>query len=138
MPLSPACAAASSTMTGSTSLAIIGRGAMKVSPAKPSADKPPALFARVTAALIARFARLSTALRHRGELEMLAACSDRELRDLAVTRNDIAFALSEPFWRDPAATLREARRPLFEAEYAGDCSSKRSAGERSQRGADGA
>ena len=85
---------------------------------KSSATKPTALLGRVFAGVAAQLEKLSTALRHRRELEQLAAFSDRELRDLAVTRNDIAFALAEPFWRDPAVALRQARRPLFGNEAA--------------------
>jgi uncharacterized protein YjiS (DUF1127 family) len=66
-------------------------------------------YQRVLAALTARLKKFSAALRHRRELEQLARFSDRELRDLAVTRNDIDFALAEPVWRDPATSFRQAR-----------------------------
>lgn len=89
-----------------------------------SARKSPTLLERAFAALAAQREKLSTAIRHRRELEQLARFNDRELRDLAVTRNDIAFALSEPLWRDPAVALRQARRPLFEVEGAKGCGSK--------------
>jgi uncharacterized protein YjiS (DUF1127 family) len=79
----------------------------------PAVNKRPAehsaLLGRLAAALTARFKKISAALRHRRELEQLARFSDRELRDLAVTRNDIGFALAEPLWRDPAETFRQVR-----------------------------
>lgn len=109
MSLNSACGA----IPGSMSRSMSGRAALKPSAIKPSATKAAAFFQRLSAAIGARLGRLATALRHRRELEQLAAFSDRELRDLAVTRNDIAFALAEPFWRDPAVALRKARRPLF-------------------------
>jgi len=61
------------------------------------------------AALTVPLKKFSAALRHRRELEQLARFGDRELRDLAVTRNDIDFALAEPLWRDPAISFRQAR-----------------------------
>jgi uncharacterized protein YjiS (DUF1127 family) len=75
----------------------------------PAANTPSAPLKRVFAALRAPFKKLSAALRHRRELEQLARFSDRELRDLAVTRNDVAFALAEPLWRDPAEAFRQVR-----------------------------
>ena len=101
MSLNSACGAINGSMSG--------RADIKPSAIKPFATKAAAFFQHLPAALAARFRKLSTAFRHRRELEQLAAFSDRELRDLAVTRNDIAFALAEPFWRDPAAALRKTR-----------------------------
>jgi uncharacterized protein YjiS (DUF1127 family) len=66
-------------------------------------------FQHAWAALTAPLKKFSAALRHRRELEQLARFGDRELRDLAVTRNDIDFALAEPLWRDPATSFRQAR-----------------------------
>lgn len=120
MPLNSVCGAVTGSISGSKS----GRAAVAMA-TKPAAAKPTALLAGVSAALTVRLAKLVTALRHRRELEQLAAYSDRELRDLAVTRNDIAFALAEPFWRDPAVALRQARRPLFETEGSSGCSKRR-------------
>ncbi len=120
MSLNSACGAVTGLISGSMS----GRDAIKSSAIKPSATKSVSFFERLPGALAARFRKLSTAFRHRRELEQLAAFSDRELRDLAVTRNDIAFALAEPFWRDPAAALRQARRPLFGNKAAQGCSGK--------------
>jgi uncharacterized protein YjiS (DUF1127 family) len=118
MSLSPACGA----LTG----AMPRRAANKASANKPSAGKAAAkkawaFLASLSFALAGRYKKLSTALRHRRELEQLAGSSDRMLRDLALTRYDIAFALSEPFWRDPAVVLRQARQPLVETEAAESC-----------------
>ena len=66
-------------------------------------------FEYALAALTAPLKKFSAALRHRRELEQLARFGDRELRDLAVTRNDIDFALAEPPWRDPATLFRQTR-----------------------------
>jgi uncharacterized protein YjiS (DUF1127 family) len=66
-------------------------------------------YQRALTALTASLKTLSVTLRHRRELEQLARFSDRELRDLAVTRNDVDFALAEPLWRDPAASFSKAR-----------------------------
>jgi len=80
----------------------------------PTANTPSTLVKRLFAALRAPFKKLSVALRHRRELEQLASFSDRELRDLAVTRNDIAFALAEPLWHDPAVSFRQVRSKCAE------------------------
>ena len=90
MSLNPACDA------------ITGSRRERAAGAKHSA--PP--FRHVLAAFIAPLKKFSAALRHRRELEQFG---DRELRDLAVTRNDIDFALAEPLWRDPATSFRQAR-----------------------------
>jgi uncharacterized protein YjiS (DUF1127 family) len=100
MSLNPACGAIAAPMSGAT--------------VNLPVKKPTPSLARVLAAIATQLEKLSTALRHRRELAQLARFSDRELRDLAVTRNDIAFAMSGPLWRDPAIALRQARRPGFE------------------------
>jgi uncharacterized protein YjiS (DUF1127 family) len=57
-------------------------------------------------AFVAQFAlRLAKAFRHRRDLEALASFDDRLLADIGLTRGDLRFALSEPFWRDPALVL---------------------------------
>src|ERR1700691_1324587 len=93
MSLSPACGA------------IAGSRRERAAWAKHSALP----FRYALAALTAPWKKFSAALRHRRELEQLARFGDRELRDLAVTRNDIDFALAEPLWRDPAISFRQAR-----------------------------
>jgi uncharacterized protein YjiS (DUF1127 family) len=101
MSLSPACGA----ITGSRS----ERAAWAPTADKRSAKLSASPFKHALAALTEPLKKLSVALRHRRELEQLARFGDRELRDLAVTRNDIDFALAEPPWRDPATLFRQAR-----------------------------
>ena len=61
---------------------------------------------RALAAPVAdRIARVAKILRHRRDLELLAGLDDRMLKDIGLTRSDLRFALSEPFWRDPGAVL---------------------------------
>jgi uncharacterized protein YjiS (DUF1127 family) len=93
MSLSPACGA----ITGSRNQRAVW--------AKHSGSP----FRHALAAFTAPLKKFSAGLRHRRELEQLARFGDRELRDLAVTRNDIDFALAEPLWRDPATSFRQAR-----------------------------
>ena len=50
-------------------------------------------------------ARAAKGFRHRRDLEFLASLDDRMLTDIGLTRSDLRFALSEPFWRDPGAVL---------------------------------
>src|SRR6266571_4937134 len=57
------------------------------------------------AVLVERIARVAKILRHRHDLEFLAGLDDRMLKDIGLTRSDLRFALSEPFWRDPGAVL---------------------------------
>jgi uncharacterized protein YjiS (DUF1127 family) len=52
-----------------------------------------------------RIARVAKILRHRRDLEFLASLDERMLRDIGLTRSDLRFALSEPFWRDPGPVL---------------------------------
>jgi uncharacterized protein YjiS (DUF1127 family) len=101
MSLNPACGA----ITGSRR----ERTAWAPTSNERSAKHAASGFKHGLAALTAPLKKLSAALRHRRELEQLARFGDRELRDLAVTRNDIDFALAEPVWRDPATSFRQAR-----------------------------
>ena len=94
MSLSPACGA----ITGSRS--------ERAAWAKRSVSP----FTHALAAFTAPMKKFSAALRHRRELEQLARFGDRELCDLAVTRNDIDFALAETLWRDLAVLGKPANR----------------------------
>ncbi|MGA2129851.1 MAG: DUF1127 domain-containing protein [Xanthobacteraceae bacterium] len=49
--------------------------------------------------------RLASAIRHRRDVEALAGFDDRMLADIGLTRTDLHYALSEPFWRDPGRVL---------------------------------
>lgn len=54
---------------------------------------------------LARIKRLVSAIRHRRDVEVLAGFDDRMLADIGLTRTDLHYALSEPFWRDPGHVL---------------------------------
>jgi uncharacterized protein YjiS (DUF1127 family) len=101
MSLSPTC--------GGIAASLNERAAWAPTANKRSAQRSASPFNHALAALTAPLKKFSAALRHRRELEQLARFGDRELRDLAVTRNDIDFALAEPLWRDPAISFRQAR-----------------------------
>lgn len=63
-----------------------------------------------TIAAIAGFAfgalkNLVSTIRHRREVEALARFDDRMLADIGLTRSDVRYAQSEPFWRDPGRVL---------------------------------
>jgi uncharacterized protein YjiS (DUF1127 family) len=45
------------------------------------------------------------AVRNRREVAMLLEADNSVLRDLGLTRLDVAAAMSEPVWRDPSARL---------------------------------
>ncbi|HLN09456.1 MAG TPA: DUF1127 domain-containing protein [Xanthobacteraceae bacterium] len=53
----------------------------------------------------ARIRNLGSAIRHRRDVELLARFDDRMLADVGLTRSDVRYALSEPFWRDPGRVL---------------------------------
>lgn len=46
-----------------------------------------------------------TAMRNRREVAMLLEADQTVLRDLGLTRHDVAAAMTEPVWRDPSARL---------------------------------
>jgi uncharacterized protein YjiS (DUF1127 family) len=52
-----------------------------------------------------RIKELVSAIRHRRDVEVLARFDDRMLADIGLTRSDLRYALSEPFWRDPGHVL---------------------------------
>jgi uncharacterized protein YjiS (DUF1127 family) len=101
MSLNPACGAVGASTSA--------RAAINAAANRPDASTSSSLLDHVSTALAAPVKKFSAALRHRRGLEQLARFSDRELHDLAVTRNDIAFALAEPLWRDPATAFRQVR-----------------------------
>ena len=47
----------------------------------------------------------AVALSHRRQIRRLCALDDRMLKDIGLTRSDVAGALSEPLSRDPSAIL---------------------------------
>jgi uncharacterized protein YjiS (DUF1127 family) len=49
--------------------------------------------------------------RHHREVAVLQAFDERMLRDVGLTRADVEWAASTPFWRDPAATLEGRAGP---------------------------
>lgn len=71
-----------------------------------------AAFARRSLAPVASVLR---ALSHRLEVRRLAYLDERMLKDIGLTRTDVAGALSEPLFRDPSRllvrSLDERRRP---------------------------
>jgi uncharacterized protein YjiS (DUF1127 family) len=56
-------------------------------------------------AILRRVRKLSTALRHRREAIRLLAVSDDMLRDIGITRFEVASALASPLHCDPTADL---------------------------------
>jgi uncharacterized protein YjiS (DUF1127 family) len=53
----------------------------------------------------ARIRNLGSAIGHRRDVQVLARFDDRMLADIGLTRTDVQYALSEPFWRDPGRVL---------------------------------
>ena len=51
--------------------------------------------------------QIARARRHRREVAVLAGLDRRMLSDIGITRADLRDAISEPFWDDPTALLRE-------------------------------
>ena len=49
--------------------------------------------------------------RHHREVALLQTFDERMLRDVGLTRADVQWAASVPFWRDPAAILRDRAGP---------------------------
>ena len=49
--------------------------------------------------------------RHHREVAMLQTFDERMLRDVGLTRADVQWAASTPFWRDPAGILKGRAGP---------------------------
>jgi len=49
--------------------------------------------------------------RHHREVAQLQSFDERMLRDVGLTRADVQWAAATPFWRDPAAVLRDRAGP---------------------------
>ena len=59
--------------------------------------------------------------RHHREVALLQTFDERMLRDVGLTRADVQWAAATPFWRDPAAILKDragprGRRPTAPSE----------------------
>jgi uncharacterized protein YjiS (DUF1127 family) len=82
-----------------------------------------ATVVRASLALIALVTRwykvLARARRHRREAAALAGFDQRMLSDIGISRSDLSDAVSEPFWEDPTALLRERalERRLYRASF---------------------
>ncbi len=67
--------------------------------------------------LAQRTVNLLRAMKHRRDMNLLAAMDDRMLSDIGLTRGDVRDAISEPLWCDPTAVLvsriAEKRRRRF-------------------------
>jgi uncharacterized protein YjiS (DUF1127 family) len=74
-------------------------------PLKPTAS-PLAGRARLVAGRILRQAMaLVTALMHRREVSLLSDLDERALKDIGLTRSDVAAALAAPYHKDPSTIL---------------------------------
>ena len=61
--------------------------------------------------IVRSLVNVTKALRHRREIRHLAEFDDRMLKDIGLTRSDVASALSEPLIRNPSWVLvRSAER----------------------------
>jgi uncharacterized protein YjiS (DUF1127 family) len=49
--------------------------------------------------------------RHHREVALLQSFDERMLRDVGLTRADVEWAAATPFWRDPAAVLKDRAGP---------------------------
>ena len=65
------------------------------------------VFASLVAFLTHWFRLVARARKHRREAAVLAGLDRNMLADIGITRSDLNDALSEPFWEDPTALLRE-------------------------------
>jgi uncharacterized protein YjiS (DUF1127 family) len=74
-------------------------------------------FASLLALVTHWLKQLARARRHRREATRLAGLDRNMLADIGLTRADLNDALSEPFWEDPTALLRERalERRLYRA-----------------------
>jgi uncharacterized protein YjiS (DUF1127 family) len=66
---------------------------------------------RPAAWLQAALAAFAQSRRHHREVAVLQTFDERMLRDVGLTRADVQCAASIPFWRDPAATLKDRAGP---------------------------
>ena len=60
---------------------------------------------RVTDGLKASILAFAKTRRHRREVAFLQTLDEAMLRDMGLTRTDVQWAASTPFWRDPAPML---------------------------------
>jgi uncharacterized protein YjiS (DUF1127 family) len=70
-----------------------------------TAAEPLRTIAAIAGVAFVGIKNLASAVRHRRDVEVLARFDDRMLADIGLTRSDLSYALSEPFWRDPGRVL---------------------------------
>ncbi len=68
-------------------------------------QQAPLRLSAFAAVLKARLLAVFKAIRHRGDLALLARFDDRMLADIGLTRGDLRDAVAEPPWRDPTQVL---------------------------------
>lgn len=83
-----------------------------------AANSAPSLFANVASAAIRFVGRLREAGEHRRVVHSLASLDDHMLRDIGLTRFDIAAALVEPALADGTLVLAARARELRQHQRA--------------------
>ncbi len=80
---------------------------------------------RVALEVAAQVKALARAYRHRREVMRLCELDDRTLKDIGLTRLDVAGALSEPYHKDPSSILviRSVERRVRERPAASESKS---------------